>query len=151
MNCFKAKKLISPFIDNELTVIEHKKLEEHLESCSKCKNELEELKKIQLLFITAEKFSTPDKFSSRIMANVFENSRKEPEKSYSIPFKVALSFTLILIICIGILSGSILADQIIYKKTNHENLISLEGLNEVFDDSIDGTYLTIMEGNNERQ
>lgn len=48
MKCRQAKKLLSPYIDDELSAAERTALEEHLESCVACRLELGELEKISL-------------------------------------------------------------------------------------------------------
>ena len=46
MNCKKAKKLISDYVDGELDMTKRSSLEEHLESCKECRKILEDYKRI---------------------------------------------------------------------------------------------------------
>ena len=46
MNCKKAKKLISDYVDGELDLTKRSSLEEHLESCEECRKILEDYKGI---------------------------------------------------------------------------------------------------------
>ncbi len=42
MKCSKAHKLISPYIDGELSERDMKTLEDHMKVCHKCRTEFEE-------------------------------------------------------------------------------------------------------------
>lgn len=41
MNCIKAQSMITPFIDNKLTLKETEEFLDHMSSCQKCREELE--------------------------------------------------------------------------------------------------------------
>lgn len=73
MKCRQAKKLLSPYIDDELSDAERAALEEHLESCEACRSELEALKKISesLRGIYREVKAPPD-FVDKLMKRIQE-------------------------------------------------------------------------------
>ena len=46
MKCIRAKQLIQEYLDNHLPEQEKKELEEHIQSCNSCKEELAEYKNL---------------------------------------------------------------------------------------------------------
>ncbi|GFN21826.1 zf-HC2 domain-containing protein [Thermanaeromonas sp. C210] len=73
MKCRQAKKLLSPYLDDELRAKEKAALEEHLTGCPACQAELERLRKISegLKGIYREVKPPPD-FLDRVMARIEE-------------------------------------------------------------------------------
>ncbi|MBE3581915.1 MAG: zf-HC2 domain-containing protein [Thermoanaerobacteraceae bacterium] len=73
MKCRQAKKLLSPYLDDELSAKEKAALEEHLRDCPACQAELGRLRKISegLKGIYREVKPPPD-FLDRVMARIEE-------------------------------------------------------------------------------
>ena len=77
MNCDKIKKLINPYIDQALEQKTTQQIEEHLKSCSACREEHLKLKKIVYALnsiSTQPAPAAPPNFTENIMAKI---SRKE--------------------------------------------------------------------------
>ena len=76
MRCSKIK-LISPYIDGELSGEEKDILELHMNECRECAQELEDLRKIRELFTGAETFKASYGFSTRVaIARALANNAK---------------------------------------------------------------------------
>ena len=81
MNCKKAKKLMSAYIDDMLSDSKKSAFEAHLEHCESCKNELLALKEIILLTGNI-KFTAPADFTKEVCGKLNSPIHK---KSFSIP------------------------------------------------------------------
>lgn len=78
MRCRQAKKLLSPYLDGELSEQEKVALEEHLQDCFACQAELESLRKLSegLKGIYRQVKAPPD-FLDRVMARIAELESQE--------------------------------------------------------------------------
>jgi len=76
MNCQKIKKLLNPYIDKTLDANMTKQVDEHLKTCSVCREEHLKLKKIvsALNSISIQPTSAPADFTQNLMAKI---SREE--------------------------------------------------------------------------
>src|ERR1700690_2600490 len=103
MNCSKTHKLISPYIDGELSERDMKTLEDHMKVCDKCPGELEEGKELHNLFANANKFKAPYGFHTRVMTHISSGKTRGSSK---IPIFVRLAegFVIIVVIALGVLS-----------------------------------------------
>lgn len=81
MNCKKAKKLMSAYIDDMLSDSKKSAFEAHLEHCESCKNEFLALKEIILLTGNI-KFTAPADFTKEVCGKLNSPIHK---KSFSIP------------------------------------------------------------------
>ncbi len=88
----KYYKLISAFIDDEITEKENRKLQKHLEVCDECREYLQDLRKLQN-FSAPKKREPIDLNSNQIISNFFE---KQPHFSHNFKFKLAISFCVFL-------------------------------------------------------
>ena len=150
MNCLKAHKLISPYIDGELPERDMKVLEGHMKVCHKCREEFDEGKELHNLFANADKFRVPYGFQARVMANI---SSGKARRISGIPVFVRLAEAVVIIVVIafGILSGSLMIKG--YPQDKARNIIASFSL-DVFDsappDSLAGAYLAMTEVRNEK-
>ena len=151
MNCSKARKLISPYIDAELSQDDRREFEDHIGVCDSCRSELEANQGLYRLFANTEKFKTPFGFHSRVMANV---NMVKPGWSPRIPIPVRLAegAMVILLIAVGIVSGSFLAKGLLHERTGNGTMASLHL--DVFISSpqgtLEGAYLAMTEANHEK-
>ena len=76
MRCPKTK-LISSYIDGELSAEERALLESHINKCQECAGELEEFQKIHKLFASASTFKAPLGFSTRVLAISEQKKQKD--------------------------------------------------------------------------
>ncbi|MBI5640272.1 MAG: zf-HC2 domain-containing protein [Nitrospirae bacterium] len=105
MKCSEAHKLISPYIDSELSEKERNAVENHLNVCPGCRTELEETRQLQGLFEGVAEYKAPYGFQTRVMANL---AAGRPAKRYSIPIltRFAEAVAVIGVIAIGMISGA---------------------------------------------
>jgi predicted anti-sigma-YlaC factor YlaD len=146
MKCRHARKMISQYIDEELSPDEKKDFESHIQSCASCKEELEETRALHQLFASAKRFAAPYGFATRVLANLEEKERR--------PFLLRtaqVAFALV-IMTIGIISGNLLlaerADHI--GQTAVQETFSLDLFQATPPGSIGGIYDTLMRPSHER-
>jgi len=150
MRCKKARELISPYIDGELSEGQWESFESHMKDCSKCRVEFEETLHLHNLFASAERFSAPYGFSTRVLAN---QKTKTSHKSLLVPLfaRFAGVVAVLIIIGIGIVSGRFLGHSFSFQKSdNIAAFFSLDVFNATPPDSVGGVYLAMMEAENEK-
>ncbi len=150
MKCSKAHKLISPYIDGELPEQDMKPLEDHVKVCHKCRVEFEEGKELHNLFVSANKFNAPYGFHTRVMANISSGKIRE---SSQVPVfaKLAEGFVIIVVIALGILSGSFLTKGYMPDKARDVMAsLSLDVFATAPPGSLGGVYLAMTEVRNEK-
>jgi len=74
MNCQKIKKLLNPYIDKALDADMSKQVDEHLKSCSACREEYSKLKQIVFALNSISPKMAPKTLTQNIMAKI---SQKE--------------------------------------------------------------------------
>jgi anti-sigma factor RsiW len=155
MKCRHAKKMISQYIDEELTPDEKKDFDSHIQRCASCREELEETRSLHHVFASAERFAAPYGFATRVLANL---EGKEGLRLQSLlgfrPFflrAAQVAFALV-VMTVGIISGNLLlaerTDRI--GQTAVQQTFSLDLFQATPSDSIGGIYNTIMGTNHER-
>ena len=150
MNCSKAHKLISPYIDGELKERDAKPFEDHMKACHKCRAEFEEGKNLHRLFANADKFKAPHGFSTRVMANISSGKTRGFSR---FPFFVRLAEAVVIIVVIafGILSGSLaIKDHTQDRARDIMAALSLDVFDPAPPDSLGGVYLAMTEVKNEK-
>jgi anti-sigma factor RsiW len=150
MECSKAHKLISPYIDGELQERNMKTLEDHMKICDKCRAEFEEGKELHNLFANADKFKAPYGFHTRVMANI---SSGKIRGSSRIPVFVRLAegFVIIVVIALGVLSGSLLTKGYMPDKARDVMAsLSLDVFDSAPPGSLGGVYLAMTEVRDEK-
>jgi hypothetical protein len=70
MKCLSIEQIYL-FIEKELPLSENKKIEEHLATCQKCKNALEERKHLLQASENLPLWQTPPDFTQQVMARIF--------------------------------------------------------------------------------
>ncbi|WP_172613493.1 zf-HC2 domain-containing protein [Moorella sp. E306M] len=77
MNCRQARRLLSPYFDNEVGVKERDAIEKHLAVCPACREELEALRKISAgLQEIYRQVKAPPGFSAAVMARIEQQARQ---------------------------------------------------------------------------
>ena len=155
MGCAQIRKMISPYMDDELSPDEKKAFDSHIQSCAACKKALEKTLALQQLFTSAERFPAPYGFAARVLANL-----EEPQGFRRLGLSIRKPFFLraaqvafaLGVMTIGIVTGSLLLPE----KTNHipqtaiQQTFSLDLFQAMPPGSIGGAYVTIMGAGNER-
>ncbi|MCL5024518.1 MAG: zf-HC2 domain-containing protein [Nitrospirae bacterium] len=150
MKCSNTQKLISPYIDNELSEVGKKELEDHIEVCGKCRAELEEMRSLRDLFVNTEKFEAPFGFHAKVMANV---KTAKTGRLFWVPLPVRFAEAVIVLVLIvaGVMSGTLLAKGLMPGQAR--DAVAFLHL-EVFESAPPGTlgraYLAMAEAKNEK-
>jgi anti-sigma factor RsiW len=157
MGCSKIKKMISRYVDDDLSPDEKKLFEPHIRDCSGCRQELAEIQKVHALFASAERFEAPIGFATRVVANL---GAKEPSRLWRFftfrPFflrAVEVAFALVVVI-IGMISGSALvADRTSEKQAVQATVqesFSLDLFQATPPGSLGGAYMQVVGVGDER-
>jgi len=150
MRCKRARDLISPYIDGELSERERVSFESHMKDCVNCRAEFEETLHLHNLLTGAERFSAPYGFSTRVLAN---QETKTPRKVLLVPLFARFTgvVAVLIIIGIGIVSGRFLGRGFSFQKSgNIAASFSLDIFNATPPDSVGGVYLAMTEAKNEK-
>jgi anti-sigma factor RsiW len=155
MKCRHARKLISQFIDEELTPDEKKDFDSHIRICASCRDELKETRALHQVFASAQRFPAPYGFATRVLANLEEkeSSRVRGLAGFRPLFLRAaqVGFALV-VMTIGVISGNLLlAERMDHiGQTAVQEAFSLDLFQATPPDSIGGIYNTLMESSHER-
>lgn len=99
MTCENYLELLSPYLDNALSLEEKATLEAHLKVCSKCQEELDNLKWITSCLDTFEDRPLPTNFHEKLMKKV--NEEKKPKGNRNKFFAVASSIVAVMILAVA--------------------------------------------------
>ncbi len=163
MKCSQVRKMISPYVDNELAPDELKLFTSHVQECPACKEEMEEIQAVHGLFASAEKFEAPLGFATRVMAHLEEVEEaglfSRLRRLFVVrPFflrTVEVAFALVIML-IGAVSGNLLiADRTSGSVTSGTQTVvgetfSLDLFQATPPDSIGGIYVSLMGPTDER-
>ena len=72
MRCSQIRKMISPYVDDELTADEETLFTSHVADCPACKKEVDEVQSVRRLFASVERSEAPPGFATRVMAHLEE-------------------------------------------------------------------------------
>jgi anti-sigma factor RsiW len=150
MRCTKAKKLISSYLDGELSKSERDVFESHIKQCEPCSKEFEALRDMHAMFARTERFNAPYGFSTRVMANL---AGAQSKKRLFIPLftKCGEALLIAVVVILGIASGDVLVKDIVPQNgQNVAAIFSLDAFDAASRDSVGGAYLAMMEGKNEK-
>jgi len=150
MNCKKAHKLISPYIDGELPEWDKKKLEDHMNICHKCLAKFEEGKELRNLFANMDRFKAPYGFHTRVMANI-SSGKTRGVSGIPVFARFAEAFVIVAIIAIGVFSGNFLTKGYMPDKAREVMAsLSLDVFDPAPPDSLGGAYLAMTEVRDEK-
>jgi anti-sigma factor RsiW len=149
MRCSKARRLLSPYIDKELTKAEAELFDAHVRDCIKCRTRLEEMQAMHDTFSYMEGLNAPLGFATRVMANIKEKRTKRLSL-FPVLSRLIEVAVVILVIIIGTRVGSLLGTAFTGQKTSIASSLSLDTFEAVQPNSIGGAYLAMMEGQNEK-
>jgi predicted anti-sigma-YlaC factor YlaD len=155
MRCAEIRKLISLSIDDRLSSIEKESISLHIRNCSGCKKALEEARAVHELFASAERFSAPYGFTTRVLANL-ETESSSPWWAVFTRRPLVLramewGFALIVIVS-GLLFGNLLvADRGSSRQSpTLQESFSLDLFRAAPPDSIAGAYVALAETGHEK-
>jgi anti-sigma factor RsiW len=113
MECKVVKSMLSELVDGELAPEQNEAVNLHLGECAACRMEVEELHAIHGFFVSAERISAPNGFSTRVMANLEEVRESVWSRLFARPVfvkAVEVVFAIIIVV-IGLISGNLLTAQ----------------------------------------
>ena len=153
MKCSQIKKMISPYVDDELNPGNRKVFLSHIEGCDLCRQELKRVEKVHQIFASAERYQAPYGFETAILARVSEATDSRlpwplralrVQSLFAQAAKAALALA---VIAIGIVSGSILAtDRSTERQAAARDSFSLDLFQATPPGSISGIYVSLMRG-----
>jgi anti-sigma factor RsiW len=156
MRCRQTRKMMSAYIDDELTPSDKEAFLLHVGKCQKCSEKLSEAQAVHQLFANAERTPAPYGFTTRVMANLEPDTL--PQKSiwdlFTLQpfFTQAASVVLVLaVMAFGIVAGNhLVPDRTIdQEQASIKETFALDVFQATPPDSIGGVYAGIMEANNE--
>lgn len=80
MICMKAKKLLSAYIDGELTDEQRQQIESHLQSCDDCKKEMLELRQTKRMVASLRRYEPSEEWVNRTLAQLTSQAPQTAEK-----------------------------------------------------------------------
>jgi anti-sigma factor RsiW len=153
MKCSHIRNMISSYVDDELTPDERKVFTSHIQNCPACLEELEEVQSVHALFASAETYSAPLGFTTRVMAHLEEREEAGFSRLWRLitgrPFflrTVEVAFAMVIML-IGVISGNLLvADRTPVKQMSVAENFSLDLFQATPPDSIGGVYVRLAGG-----
>ncbi len=151
MKCSKVKKMVSPYVDEELNPPEKRAFELHIDGCPVCKHALEEHVTVHHLFASVPRFEAPVGFSTRVMARLQAEEKTRFSWLWQLfilrPFflrAVEVAFALVVIL-IGMISGNMLVgERAPERQVSMEEFFSLGLFQATPPDSIAGVYVSLL-------
>ncbi|MCD6422920.1 MAG: zf-HC2 domain-containing protein [Elusimicrobia bacterium] len=113
MNCRKAKKMISDYIDGFLNPEERVEFESHIRTCRNCMKELEEMERLKEILKIAPRPLLPENFHTKLHYKLLEVKEKESKKRENrifdffrpVSVRITAIAALTVIICVAIFTG----------------------------------------------
>jgi len=155
MRCAKIRKQISSYIDDQMGSDEKKAFSGHLRNCPDCREALKEVHAVHELFTSAEKFSAPYGFTTRVMANL---TAEEPSRWWALFTRrplvlraLEVSFALIVFLTGLHLGNRLTADKgPPAEQATIQQFFSLDLFQATPSDSVGGVYVALAEANHEK-
>ena len=156
MGCRRIKKMMSLYIDNELSPVDKDTFLLHITSCPHCSKELAESQAVHQLFTKAEKSPAPYGFTARVMANLEQKNLPE-KRIWDIfvfrPFlpRFAGVVLVLSVMVLGTITGNLLVTgrAVPQNTATIEQAFSLDVFQANPPGSLEGAYAAIMEVDNE--
>jgi hypothetical protein len=106
------------YLEKELSPAEYKRVEHHIEICSRCKKVVEEREHLLLAAESLHLWETPPDFTRQVMAKIFPE--RVPFRSWLVAMSVGLSSIVFILFSLFLFSGHNLAHVLI---NLHQTLI----------------------------
>lgn len=158
MNCGESRELFAEYADGLLGAAEKDGLEAHLRFCQRCSSEVEGQKRVRVLVRSAARFSAPEGFSRRVMAEIRaggEGGLFGWLWAMPVHLKLIEAAAVAAVIFIGVHSAGFLSESIMGARTARNGeaslvaSVSVEYLDPVPPESMADVYLTASENGNE--
>lgn len=127
MICLKARKKLIAYLDNELSQQERTKIEEHLNSCSLCSEELNNLSRVFDAFCLYEEIEPSPHFGNLVRRSIVTQEKRSV--SFIDIFKFAIKKPLPKIAVLLLLIGLFITPAIVRKSSaSTKVLINVDGM-----------------------
>jgi anti-sigma factor RsiW len=155
MKCRHARKMISQYVDGELSPEKKSDFDTHVDSCFYCRKALEETRTLHGLFASAERFPAPYGFVTRVLANLEgEEGLRLRNRRFIRPYfrRVAQAALALVVMTFGVISGNLFLAQRTEPigQTAVQETFSLDLFQATPPDSIGGIYVTLMRSRHEK-
>ena len=156
MECRRIKKMMSLYIDNELSPVDRDTFLLHIKSCPQCSKELAESQAVHKLFAKAEKSPAPYGFTARVMENLEQRETPRTKIREFFLFRplfprfagVVLALS---VMVLGTITGNLLVtDRVSQNNATIEQAFSLDVFQANPPGSLESAYTGIMEVDYER-
>jgi len=150
MKCKSASRLISRYVDDEIELDEKTAFLLHIQGCPACKERLEETLAVHRMFASAERFSAPLGFTTRVMAGIQEEPTWLQKVMGLKPFflrAAEVAFALG-VLTLGGISGNLLVEEKtpVNRHAAVRESFSLDVFQPAPPDSVGGVYLAYVGG-----
>jgi len=151
MGCSKIK-LVSPYIDGELSGKERALFELHAPGCPECIGKLAEFKALHDGFAHAEKLRAPFGFSTRVMAALRQEEQRKAPRFVPWLTGFAEAAVVVLMVVLGIAAGGFIINN---GASVNLAMGTPSSTFEIFEpappDSLGGVYLAMTEAHHENR
>jgi anti-sigma factor RsiW len=154
MNCYKAKKKLSAYLDGEVSGADRKEIAEHLKSCRGCQEELAALSRISNTLDAIGRMEVPPYFMTRVRQGIRDAAKPVPflERIRGIAMSFATATAVVVSLLIGNQFGKILyqsvAPTVVSGTTDTGDVFGFETLQEFPDGSLSDIYSELLAGGN---
>jgi anti-sigma factor RsiW len=156
MGCRQIIKMMSLYIDNELSPIDKETFLFHIEHCPQCSKELAESQTVHQLFIKAEKSPAPYGFTARVMEKLEHKDIPQARIREFFLFRPFLPrfagvVLTLAVMVFGIITGNLLVTSMAVPQNTAtiEQTFSLDVFQANPPGTLEGAYAAIMEVDNE--
>ena len=147
--------MISRYVDDALSPDDKKDVDSHIQDCARCREGLEETQALHRIFASAERFSAPYGFATRVLANLEEKEGSRLRRLLAIrPLFIRtaqVAFALV-VLTMGIISGDLLMaerTETIEQAAVVQEAFSLDLFQATPPNSMGGIYNTLMRPSHE--
>lgn len=152
MGCRRIKKMMSLYIDDELSPVDRESFLLHIKSCPHCSKELAESQAVHQLFAKAERSSAPYGFTARVMEELEHKDIPQTRIREFFLFRPFLPrfagvVLALAVMVLGIMAGNLLVtDRAVPQNTaTIEQTFSLDVFQANPPGSLESAYAGIME------
>jgi anti-sigma factor RsiW len=150
MKCAKTK-LVSPYVDDELSEKDRLLFDEHRVSCPECAGRVQAYQKARGLFLHAERYQAPYGFTTRVIARATAQEKKRLPWFFPLVTRLAEVAVVLVMISVGIFAGTFVMNGMMNQRMgNVASDFSLDLFEPAPPNSVGGAYLAMTEAGHEQ-
>ncbi len=145
------RELMSRYLDDDLGPDEQEAFTLHIRDCAACRMELEEIQAVDALFASAERYTAPNGFATRVLARLEEQQHSRFWSFLAFHrslFRAAELMLALVVLVIGVVSGNVLMTGRTSEKqmllANVQTSFSLDLFQATPPGSVGGAYVSLM-------